>query len=762
MKFLYRLLRWVGSTVAIITLLVLTASGETVLLTMPGNDLATRIEGLAEPVQITIDAYGVPRVHAANEVDAAAAMGFLHARERMFQMDMMRRAARGELSELFGTSTLRLDKFNRLLNLRDRVEADLPLLSEQTRAMLDAYANGVNAWIKLRGRFSSLEFAALGAPRPWTATDSLLWGKTMGLYLSGNWRTELARLSLSASMGRLDIENLWPSDTLHVTTGEIPPALSDTATRLAEMLPNFPDAFTLPSSASNEWAVDGEHSATGAPILAGDPHLSYGLPPIWYLARIETPKGVLAGATAPGVPFMVIGHNGHLAWTFTTTGADVQDLFIETPVEGGYLTETGPRPFIQRSEVIQVRGGPSVHLDVRETRHGPIISDLVTINGATDGKLLALSMANLAPGDTAADGLLSLNHADSQADAAAAAAQMTSPVQNLLVAGRKRIGFYTTGRLPIRRSGDGAFPARGDDGSQDWVGWAKGEALPHSTSPASGRLVNANERTAPPDFQTFLGRDWNGDTRARRIREMLDSHPQATVADFVGMQTDDLDLIAVDLLPQLRKIEPLLDGWDGRMSIGSAAPLIFNAWMIEFSHQLLAPYKVPETGSAAVQNWPDLVHTALQHGALCKTSCPAVLQTSHDAAMAALRQRFGDDPAKWHWGDAHQAVFPTLLLRAIPVLGAIAEVRIPAIGDDSTVGRGGLREDNFQSIHGAAFRSVYDLADLDRSQFVIAPGQSGDPASPLARNFVRKWRDGGTIAIAAAPEAVSARIRLSP
>ncbi len=279
--------------------------------------------------------------------------------------------------------------------------------------------------------------------------DSLLWGQIMGISLSLNWRTELSRQSLAGRVPQRMIDELWPS-----AGGEgrpeaaLSPDLRHVAEELAAVLPRFPDPFTLPRSASNEWAVDGRHTATGAPLLAGDPHLAFGFPGIWYLARIETPDGVLAGATAPGVPFLVLGHNGHIAWTFTTTGADVQDVFIETPAgDGRYQTPDGPRPFVVREERIKVRGEPDQFLTVRETRHGPVVSDLRDSGEA----ILAVAMANLSPGNTAAAGLLALNQARDAEAAGKAAEMITAPVQNLLVADRERIALYVTGRVPIRR-----------------------------------------------------------------------------------------------------------------------------------------------------------------------------------------------------------------------------------------------------------------------------------------------------------------------
>ncbi len=385
----FRILRRVLAVAATLVLLAGVAVAGLIWITLPGGDLAVAIPGLSAPVAITIDADAIPHVRAANEADAVAALGFLHARERMFQMDLARRAASGELAELFGRQALPLDRFMRTLGLRPRALADLPKLPADTRALLDAYARGVNAWITLRGRFAAPEFVVFGTPRPWTPVDSLLWGKTMSLYLAGNWRAERARLVLDAKMAPAAVDELWPpgGGAGHPEAALTPaPALVRLATKLAAAIPRFPAPFTLPDTASNAWAVDGRHSATGAPLLAGDPHLGFGFPSTWYLARLDWPGGERVGATAPGVPFLVLGHNGHIAWTFSTTGADTQDLFVETQTDAThYAAPGGPLPFTVREERIRVRGAPDEVLKVRETRHGPVISDLADPAGPGPG-----------------------------------------------------------------------------------------------------------------------------------------------------------------------------------------------------------------------------------------------------------------------------------------------------------------------------------------------------------------------------------------
>jgi penicillin amidase len=735
-------------------------------LTMPGSRQTASIPGLAGAVDVTFDNDWVPRIRAGSEQDAATALGFLHARDRMFQMELMRRAASGRLSEIAGPATLPIDRMMRTLGLRQHAVADFSTLPADTRAILDAYARGVNAWIDLKGRFAAPEFLVLGAPEPWQAQDSLLWAKTMGLWLSMNWRQELARQGLAGRVPASLLDQLWPRQPgvpAPDAMNEPATRFAEAASRLASVLPHFPAPYTMPESASNEWAVDGRHSANGAPLLAGDPHLAFGFPGIWYLARIDTPGRVLAGGTAPGVPFLVLGRNGKIAWTFTTTGADVQDIFVETPAgPGEYQTPDGPKPFVVREERIKVRGQADVVLMVRETRHGPVISDL----DKPDGPIMAVAMGNLQPDDAAAAGLLALNRATSVQEAGAAAAGITSPVQNLLVADAKTIGLFVTGRVPIRKAGDGTAPVPGD-GSHDWVGWASGDQLPHSVSPESGRLVNANEPVWSSDFAVFMGRDTFGDWRAKRIREMLQRSGRLTPADFAAMQADVVNGFARQVLPVLlavngasEKAVGLLRGWDGSAVMDSPAPLIFNAWMDAFYTAVLRHAGLTAGVGSPVSDFVASVLTpAGAHW--CDGDCTALLRDSLASAMKELSGRFGDDPSTWRWGDAHQAVFAHPLLRGIPVLGSMTTVSIPSPGDDNTVDRGGPNA-VFQSVHGAAYRGVYDLADLDRSLFMITPGQSGNPLSGHARDFAIRWRDGATITLGPVAATVSGTVRLIP
>jgi penicillin amidase len=742
--------------------------------TLPPVRQTAAIPGLAAPVEISFDDDGVPRLRAQNETDAAAALGFVHARDRMFQMELMRRVGSGRLSEIAGSGGVRLDMLTRTLGLRRRAEADLKLLPAHTRALLEAYSRGVNAWITARGRFAAPEFLLLGHPEPWTPVDSLLWGKTMSLYLSGNYRTELAHVALARRVRPSDIRQLWPAQsTVDSPQAALSPGLIRLAAALDTTLPRFPAPFTLPGTASNEWAVDGAHSRTGAPLLAGDPHLSFGLPGIWYLARIDTPQGVLAGATAPGLPFLVIGRNSHIAWTFTTTGTDTQDVFVETAIDRDhYITPDGPQAYDTRGETIRVLGSADRVLHVRETRHGPVISDIEDDN--PDNQVLAVSMAALAPGDTAPAGLDALDHATTLAEALAAAPAITSPNQNLLAADSLRIGFAVTGRVPVRKSGDGEDPVDGGSGQFDWTGYASGTQLPQVVAPASGRLVNGNERVAPPDFPVFLGHDWFGDWRARRIRKLLDAHPKASVDDFVAMQTDITSTYAAQLLPVLREVRPsstlairaldLLEHWHGEMRRQMSQPLIFNAWMQRFALNLLDSAGVPISEAGPRMEFVAAVLTGDEQS-WCGADCGTALAAALEQSMADVARTEGNNPDLWRWGHLHRAVFAHPLLGTLPVLGRLTTRRISTSGDEATVGRAGMADaasPSFTDVHGASYRGVYDLADLDRSRFMVSPGESGNLFSTHVADFMRRWRNGQTVLLGATPPHISAALQLIP
>ncbi len=789
-----RWLRRILLTLLLLVLLPMAALALALWRTLPPESADLRLPGLAAPVSVAMDAQGIPRIRAQSERDALVALGWLHARDRLFQMELMRRGAAGRLAEIAGPAGLRNDRFVRTLGLLRRAEADLAAYPEEARDALEAYALGVNAWIEARGRFAAPEFLWLGTPEPWRPEHSLLWGKVMGVWLSGDWRGDLARGRLATQIPPERVAELWPTDA---TPGR--PDLVEAAgraaslfdhhlfdaghlARLAAAVPRFPEPGTLPSSASNSWAVAGSRSASGGALLANDPHLGFNAPILWYLARIDLADGrMLAGATSPGVPYVVIGRNNRLAWGFTTTHSDTQDLFVERLAgPDAYQTPEGPRPFAVRQEIIRVRGADPVTIRVRETRHGPVVSDLD--DQPQQNAVLAVAMANLAEADTAGMGLQALNRAGSIEAGRAAAALITSPPQNLMLADADgAIALVLTGRVPVRRAGDGSVPTDGATGAGDWTGWVAFEDLPHQMAPETGLLANGNNRVAPPDWPAFLGSHWFGDWRFRRIGTLLGQLPRPTAADFAAMQNDIVSARAQELAPVIAALPrpdgaagaalDLLRHWDGSMAPGRPQPLIFNAWMRQIARRAQAAGGVPAGAWVA---GPEFTRALLADprglGAFwCQGDCTRLAAEALGEAVAALQPGFGPDPANWQWGQAHVARFIHPALGQAPVIGRFLRLETPTGGDAETISRGGMRGGGgigeaagYSHLHGAGLRLVADLSDPEATLAIIATGQSGHPLSRHWGDLLPLWRDGQVLRLTRQPAAAAGLIQLSP
>ena len=403
------------------------------LSSLPQTEGRLVVAGPKAEIRIERDADGIPTIVARDDDDAAFGLGFVHAEDRLFQMELQRRYAEGRLAEIFGPDAVPVDKEMRVFGLARAAEAAIPFLSPEVNRALEAYAAGVNAFLASRRGALPPEFLLLRfRPEPWTEAASLLWGKLMALRLDGNYRGELLRAWLARSIPAADLAFLYP---------EYP---KDAPTTLAAMLPIYRRLGlgrlydTLPSAvgphyASNNWVVDGRHSTSGKPVLANDPHLAFGAPGVWYLARVKTPGRTIAGATAAGVPLVIIGHNDRIAWGFTTTTADVEDLFVEKvdPADPGrYLTPQGSAPFATRREKILVRGAAPVEFTVRSTRHGPVLSDVLPPGSAGPGYVLALSATFAIPEDKSAEALWKVDRAADWPSFRAAWQDFVGPPQN--------------------------------------------------------------------------------------------------------------------------------------------------------------------------------------------------------------------------------------------------------------------------------------------------------------------------------------------
>ena len=779
-------MKWIWRGLIAILVLVLLGTGGGYLWlrsSLPQADGTLALPGLTAPVTIGRDDRGIVRIRAENEADGYFALGFAHAQDRLFQMDFMRRLGAGRLSEVVGAATVAADRTMRTLGLYRLAEANLPLLAPEVQDALAAYSAGVNAFLDHRSGALPPEFQLLWySPEPWRPADSLVWGRLMALHLSNNWRDELLRQRLGQHLKADQLELLWPALPEHDERTEVGQLPTDDSPEIGNrLLRRAAQALaTLPRShgASNSWAVNGRLTAGGAPLLANDPHLGLTAPIQWYLARIETPTLTIAGGTAPGIPFTLIGHNGRVAWGFTTTHSDTQDLFVEQVAPDDptrYLTPAGTEPFETREEVIRVRGDTDVVLTVRTTTHGPVVSDTDgSIAPGSPGQVLALAWPGLREDDLTAQAIYRMNHAADADTFYNALRDFHSPQQNIVYAGEDgTIGFVAAGRVPIRKAlfTGSQTPAPGWTGNYDWTGYLPFEDLPQAIDPPSGWIATANNDIRPEGYPHFLTARWAEAYRARRIAELLDGRTGHTADGMAAMQLDTVSLAARDLLPPM--LAAAQDGasphqatldrlrrWDLRMDRERPEPLIFLTWLKEASRRIFAdelgtfyfdygPWNLDQVGSVLSDDkgriWCDHVATVIEE------TCPEQFAAALDEAMAALAETYGDDPAEWRWGDAHQAHFPHPLLESIPVIGDWLETPIATDGDSYTLNRGTPRvrpgSVAYPHVHGAGLRAVFDFADLDRSRFIIAAGQSGNPLSPHYADLIPRWRDGEFLTI---------------
>lgn len=789
------------------------------------------VRGPLSRLSIERDAHGLPTVRAASQDDAWFGLGFAHAQDRLWQLELHRRTGAGRLAEVFGPPAVEADRFLRALGVRRAAAEQWAKTDPLSRRALEAYAAGINAYLNEHLKARPPEFLLLGVrPEPWHPIDSLAWSIMMAWDLGGNWRSELLRLRLALFMPVERIDELLPP-----YPGERAPRTRDYAElfrRLqlgrAEDTPAGPQAATpdRPAGAdawlarvlgggeglgSNNWAVNGPRSATGRPLLANDPHLKLGSPPLWYLARLEAPGLRVAGATIPGLPVVVVGQNEHLAWTFTNTNPDVQDLYLERldpERPDRYLSADDPprwAHFETFPETIRVKDAPDVQMLARRSRHGPILSDgpatltaglggLQLPRAGLPGYALALRWTALDPDTGTLAAGLGYNRARSIEEFSAAAAAHVAPMQNAVVGDRRRIAFLAVGRVPVRKTVNdlrGRAPAPGWDPRYDWDGFLDPALNPREIAPERHWLATANQRIHAPAYPHALGSDWALPLRQQRIETLLAARPVHDLDSFAAMQRDLHSGLAEAFLPALRAApapdhplapaaRSLLAGFDGRMDPEQPAPLIFWAWLRHLGRGILADQLGPELyerelvhrsfhdallGILARQDagWCDDIRTPQAE------DCPAQVQAALGRALDELQTLQGPDPTRWRWGDAHLARAEHRPFSRVRLLRPWFELQAPVGGDGSSLfatrvwlSAAPAELQPYQSEHAGGLRLLLDVADPRRSRALLFGGPSGLFFSRAYREGLPAWQDGGEALPLWPPEEPGRMLRLLP
>ncbi len=706
--------------------------------------------GVANAVSIVRDVNGLVTVGAPSHAETAFGLGYAHAQDRLWQMMSMRRFALGRLSEVLGEATLDIDMRQRRLGFGALAQAQYAILAPETRAVLDGYARGVNAYLATRGGALPLPFELTRlTPEAWQPWHGLLWGRLMAYQLSARWRQDLYRADALARLGPDTFADIWPG----IAT---PPDIQ------TSNLGDMPTDYPTPLGASNAWAVAPGRSATGGALLAGDPHLGLSLPGTWYFARLEHGDRWVEGATAPGTPFVILGRNNDVAWSVTSNEADLQDVIAVTRADT-----------VLRTETIRLRNGEVRAIDIRSIDGAPVVAGPIA-DGTGDSGFALLATA-LRADDRTPDAFMGLNLAENVDQSVAALRHFAAPLLNVHAADTQgRIARVHAGRLPARGGLNGRFPLPA--GTIPWAAPLAHDVLPTVIDPIDGYVGNANERTAELDRAPFaVVGDWPADERGQRLRDLAATWDDVGLDDMIAAQLDTLDVTATLWRETLSGLpvsgdtataRDILQTWDGRMQRDRPAPLIYAAWMAELSRAVFAE-KMGELFGKLPLPAPRQLHAMIADGTgLCADNgCVSAPTESFETAVSALAETYGADPADWRWGDAHQGRFDHQLLSRLPAVGALFGRRIATDGGNRTLNRGAHRQRrgshtnaHFLHIHGAGMRAVHDLAGAP-SQYALATGQSGNPLSRHYDDLMRPWRDGAYVTFAAPPIAT---VRLLP
>jgi penicillin amidase len=784
-----------GARVAIRVVIALVAIGLLVFLafdiwfyravraSLPQYDGTIAVSGLTQPVQVIRDAQGVPTIKAATLDDLFFAQGYIVAQERLWQMDMIRRFASGDLAAILGPDFVAVDREQRILGLRQVAEKAVATMSPEQRGQFQAYANGVNAYIAAHTKTLPMEFRFLGyAPHVWTVEDSMLAGMSLVEFLNhGYYREELFKEKALATIGpeltaELFVNSSWrdhpPGQDSLSQPLELPkdvsPSEEEAPAKKSSLVPlGLPSGLTSPEMrfpvGSNNWVISGAHTATGKPLLSNDMHLELRLPNNWYEAHLISGNFDVVGVTFPGMPYVFVGHNRNIAWGFTNVGPAVEDVVIEKfNDKGEYLTPLGWVAPEHRKEIIRVKGKPDVVVDVVTTRHGPVITNLVP--GETRQLALQWTIYKLPSFQVP---FFKLDSAANWNEFREALSTFGAPGQNTVYADVDgHIGYQATGFVPIRLHGDGSLPVAGDTDDNEWQGFIPFDEMPRVFDPPSGIIATANGRIAPDGYPQTIGFEWDSPYRTERIYKLLSKPKKYTSADMLEIQMDtvsELDrfcaerfVYAIDHTPKAsaraKAAADLMRGWNGNMTIDSAAPTLAFFGRGKLNELLLRP-KFGDNWQTYTR-WfmnPVWLENTLSHQS--PQWLPAGYANYDELLTAAMEAAVSDSKAPrsldlWKWGRAHQIDLKHPFWSNFPILKrAAGPGPHPLAGDSLTVKAAGQK-------FGPSERYTADLSNLDNTTLNIVNGQSGNLFDSHYDDQWDAWYNGRTFQLAFTPEAV--------
>jgi len=769
------------------------------------------IKSLGDNVVISFDESDIPHIKANSPTDALFALGYLHASERSWQMEINRRIASGRLSEILGSDTVPIDRFIRTLGIKHAAEQQFDRYPIAAKRLLQAYADGVNAGNTQLGWALPVEYFLTGSkPGHWSPTDSVAWMLMMAYDLGGNWQKELQRLELSQFLNTKEVwdvvEPYTPDEfvsnmdfaKMYRDMNVFNPTPSIRGTK-SQKLPSTELAIndlggSKDGLGSNNWAISGKHTASGKPLLANDPHLGLSTPAAWYFAHLDAPGLNVIGGTLPGIPAVVLGHTQKYAWSYTNTGPDVQDLYIEQldPKNPGmYRGPDGPLPFKVRQEIIDIKGAPPLQFLVKETRHGPVISDSYARAKRaidTDKFALAFHWTAFDLKNQSVAALLEMNQSADLDSFKQSLRKNYAPMQNVVMADTEgNISYQAAGVAPQRTLHQGLYgvaPAPGWEKQYDWTGYVPYDHLPTSNNPEQGWIATANQKIIAENDPNPLTADWEVPTRYDRIVDLIKSKPTHDLDSMKTMQADTLSLGATPLLELFLSSKPthplgpqaleLIKGFDGNMKGDSAAALIFNAWADQLTQNTFSRLSYLFTENYGSRNFRVPLIRLLKNPDSPWCDNPATTavencaQSSNDAFNKALDQlstQFGSNPKNWVWQNAHVAVSEHRPFSKVPVLGSVFNLTQPVPGDSFTINVGRLellRAPNpFETKQAASLRTIYDLSDLEKSLFIYQAGQSGWVQSKLYRNMGPLWAKNEYLPLQMKPENITRQLNLN-